>query len=343
MKNRIAQLVEIGKIELKVEEVPALKSGDVLVSIRAVGICGSDRHYFLHGGLGSFKQKLPMPMGHEPAGIVVESKSKNFKAGDRVAIEPATHCGSCYGCSLQRENLCGSGTFMGANSAGALADYVVVSDTQLEKIPDSMSFEMAALLEPLGILKHAMNLHRPQGTDAATIFGCGPIGLSMLYLLKKAGLKQVFMIDRLPYRCAFAKSFGATETFALGDPYEKAIKVRTGGIGTQLTIDAAGDDDSIDGCIRVSAPGGHMLFVGIPESDYVRFNPHKMRTKELVIHNVRRSNRTLQDCIKLTAGDGTLEKMISHRFPLESVQKAFEMVGNYSDGVIKCMIVNGAQ
>ena len=340
MKNRVAQLVAIGKVELCEKEVLPLQNDEVLVAIRAVGICGSDRHYFLHGGLGSFKQKLPMAMGHEPAGVVVESRSTRFRPGDRVAIEPACPCSACHFCSIHRCNLCAQGTFMGANASGALSDYVVVHEKQLHRIPPEMSFEMAALLEPLGVVKHATNLCGGRRQESVTIFGCGSIGLSMLYLLKTAGTKQIFMIDRLPYRTAFAKQFGATQTFTLDEPHEKVIREQTGGRGTTWSIDTAGEEASINGCLETSSPGGTVLLIGIPEADMVPMNPHRMRTKELVLQNVRRSNRTLESCIALATRDNSLSKMITHRFSLESVQQALETVAAYQDGVIKCMIMN---
>jgi L-iditol 2-dehydrogenase len=339
MRNRIAELVSIGSVKLREEETQPLHDGEVLVKIRAAGLCGSDRHYFLHGGLGSFKQKLPMPMGHEAAGEVIESRSAKFQSGDRVALEPARQCDACTDCLKGKYNLCTRGTFMGANAQGAFSDYVTAHEKQLMKMPDAMSFEAGALLEPLGVVLHALNLHPVTANDTATIFGCGPIGLSMLYLLRKKGVKQVFMIDRIPYRTAFAKEFGATEVFMLEEPWKEMIKEKTEGRGTSLNIDAAGEESSINGCMETSSTAGHIMLIGIPETDTVPFNPHRMRVNELTLQNVRRSNQTLRDCISLTTGDDTLARMITHRLPLESLQKGLELTGNYQDGVIKCMIL----
>ncbi len=339
MKNRVAQLVDIGRVELREEETSPLQNGEVLVAIRAAGLCGSDRHYFLHGGLGSFKQKLPMPMGHEAAGEVVESRSTKFQPGDRVAVEPARHCDACADCLRGKYNLCTRGTFMGANAQGAFSDYVAVHEKQLMKIPDAMSYEMGALLEPLGVVLHALNLHPVTPDDTATIFGCGPIGLSMLYILQKKGVERIFMVDRLPYRRAFAKEFGASATFLLGDPWQGEIREKTSGRGTSLNIDAAGEEASINGCMQTAMSAGHIMLIGIPETDFVPLNPHKMRMKELTLQNVRRSNQTLEECIRLTTGDDTLARMITHKLPLESLQKGLELTGDYQDGVIKCMIL----
>lgn len=341
MKNRVAKLVEIQKIEIFEEEIPKLQSGQILVAMKSVGICGSDMHYFKEGGLGSFKNPLPMYIGHEPAGQVVDANgSMKFKEGDRVAVEPGMPCVTSYWSLKGKHNLCDKGTFMGANAKGAFADYVIVDELQLVKIPESMSYDLASLMEPLGVCLHTANLIEPKFTESAAIFGAGPIGLSMFSILKKMGLKQIYLIDKLKYRVDFAKSFGATDAFLLSDDYVKKIKSATEGFGTHLAIDTGGTTDSIDGCINISAVNGRVALIGIPEADWVSYNPHRMRTKELTIKNVRRSNQTLDDCVINYTDDTTFEKIVTHRFEFENIQKAFELVAQYGDNVLKAIITN---
>lgn len=341
MKNRVAKLTQIRKIEIFEEEIPKLLNNQILVAMKSVGICGSDMHYFKEGGLGSFKNPLPMYMGHEPSGIVIDSNgSKKFKEGDRVAVEPGMPCISSYWSMKGKHNLCDKGTFMGANSQGAFADFVIVDELQLVKIPDSMSYNLASLLEPLGVCLHTANLLKPKFTESATIFGSGPIGLCMFSILKKMGLKNIFMIDKIPFRVEFAKEFGATDSFLLAENYNKKIKEMTDGFGTTITIDTGGTSESIDGCINVASVNGRVALVGIPEADIVNYNPHRMRTKELTIKNVRRSNQTLDDCVRNYTDDLDIEKIITHEFKFEEIQKAFEMVADYRDNVLKCIITN---
>jgi L-iditol 2-dehydrogenase len=317
MKNRVAKLTQIRKIEIFEEEIPKLKEGQLLVAMKSVGICGSDMHYFKEGGLGSFKNPLPMYIGHEPSGVVVDANgSSKFKDGDRVAVEPGMPCITSYWSLKGKHNLCEKGTFMGANSQGAFADYVVVEELQLVKIPDSMSFNLASLLEPLGVCLHTANLIEPKFTESAAIFGAGPIGLCMFSILKKMGLKDIYMIDKLPYRVDFAKKFGAKESFLLAEDYSKKIKELTHGMGATLTIDTGGSTESVS------------------------YNPHRMRTKELTIKNVRRSNQTLDDCVVNYTGDEEIEKIISHEFDFENIQKAFDTVADYKDEILKCIIKN---
>ena len=341
MKNKVAKLTQIRKIKIFEEEIPKLQKGQILVAMKSVGICGSDMHYFKEGGLGSFKNPLPMYMGHEPSGIIVDSNgSEKFKEGDRVAVEPGMPCVTSYWSMKGKHNLCEKGTFMGANAQGAFADYVIVEELQLVKIPDNMSYNLASLLEPLGVCLHTANLIEPKFTESATIFGAGPIGLCMYSILEKAGVKDIFMVDKLPYRVKFAKEFGASESFLLADDYNKKIKELTHGMGTTMAIDTGGTAESIDGCINVSSVNGKVALIGIPEADFVNYNPHRMRSKELTIKNVRRSNQTLDDCVKHYTGDNNIEKIISHEFNFEDIQKAFDLVADYGDQVLKCIIKN---
>jgi L-iditol 2-dehydrogenase len=272
--------------------------------------------------------------------VIDSNGSKLFKDGDRVAVEPGMPCVTSYWSLRGKHNLCDKGTFMGANAQGAFSDYVVVEELQLVKIPDSMSFNLASLLEPLGVCLHTANLIEPKFTESAAIFGAGPIGLCMFSILKKMGLTDIYMIDKLPYRVDFAKNFGAKESFLLADDYNKKIKEMTNGMGATLTIDTGGTTDSIDGCINVAAVNGRVALIGIPEADFVTYNPHRMRTKELTIKNVRRSNQTLDDCVKNYTGDEHIEGIISHEFDFENIQSAFDTVADYKDQILKCIIKN---
>lgn len=336
MKNRIVKFSKVGKAVIYKEPIPKIKPGQALVAIKAVGICGSDMHYFKEGGLGSFKLPFPMHVGHEPAGVVVESKGK-FKKGDRVALEPGKPCLKCEYCLNGFHNLCLNVLFMAASMQGAMADFIVVDDIQMEKIPDEMSFSIASLMEPLGVALHSISLIKPSPGSSSVIFGCGPIGLSIMSCLRKYGIDDVYMVDILPYRVKFAKSFGATQAFLYKD-FEDLKEVVLGGV--DYVFDVAGNNESVSGCVNIVKPGGAIALVGIPTEDFLKYNPHKLRTKEVRIQNVRRSNQTLSTAIKLFANDKHIGKMVTHEFPLKDADKAFNLVANYEDKVIKCVIRN---
>ena len=340
MKNRVARLVKIGKIEIFEEELPSLQKDEVLVAVKSVGICGSDIHYFLEGGLGTFKQKLPMEMGHEPAGVVMDSlDNREFKQGDRVAIEPGRACLLCSWCLKGKHNLCLNVKFMGANAGGAFADYVIVHKNQLAKIPAKMSFKMAALLEPLGIGLHATNLIQPKRAERAVIVGAGPIGLCLMKILQKAGMSEIYMIDVLPYRVKFARKMGAGKAFLSRDAIAE-IKKATNNQGVIYAFDTAGTQNAITACGELVSAGGTIGLIGIPTDDFINYNPHRLRTKEIKIQNVRRSNQTIHDCVKLFSNDFELEKLVTHSFDFKDVQKGFDLVSTHKKNVIKCIITN---
>ena len=344
MKIRTAKLTQIEKMEVIEEEavLSPLLEGMCLIEMEAVGICGSDLHYYLHGGLGSFKQRLPMEMGHEPAGVIVESKSKKFEAGDRVAIEPGLSCGnSCRSCEKGRHNLCTHVKFMGETDLGALRDYMVIDERQLQKIPDEMSFEEAALMEPIGIGLHCMNRINPQIGDSLTIFGAGMIGISALLVAKKIGIKNVIMVDPLENRLRIAKKYGATDTLTADENCLQNIKDLTNGEGTSICIDAAGKEITINNCFSAASLGGKVAIMGIPTEDYVSLNPHKMRIKELDIINVRRNNLTLPQCVEMFAEDREIFELVSKRSELEEVQSSFESCVNNPQDAMKHIIYFG--
>ena len=337
MKIKVAKLVEIGKIDIILENLPKLNVGEVLVEMKAVGICGSDIHFFLEGGLGSFKEKLPMDMGHEPAGKIVDSNGVGWLSdGDRVAIEPGKPCLHCNYCKKGKHNLCENGLFMGgAGNPGAFRDYMIVHESQLVKINQSLSYDEGALLEPLGIAYHALNQINFKLINSFAIFGSGPIGLSILNLVKIGGAEKIFMIDKLDYRLDYASKIGATHCFLdSSDNINKIKEISKGGV--DIAFDAAGMQKTVDGCFDVVGKGGIVSLVGIPTYDYLQYNPHKARIKELIICNVRRSNQTLQTCLELITK--TNMNFITHNFPIDNIQDGFEIVAGYKDSVVKAMI-----
>jgi len=339
MKTRAAKLVDVGKMEIEEEDVFPITDNSCLIEMKAVGICGSDLHYYIHGGLGSFKQKLPMEMGHEPAGVVVESKSDKFKEGDRVAVEPGISCGNhCRHCEQGRYNLCDNIKFMGANDLGALRDYMALEEHQLVKIPDEMSYGEASLMEPIGIGLHCMNRINPQIGDSVTIFGAGMIGISALLIAKKIGIKRIIMVDPIKNRRETAEKFGASDVLDSDADCLENIKDITNGEGTSICIDAAGKDITINNCFSAAAPGGKVAIMGIPTSDYVALNPHKMRVKELDILNIRRNNLTLSKCVEMFSEDRSIIDLITQNSELEETQNAFKVCVNSPQNVIKHII-----
>jgi L-iditol 2-dehydrogenase len=343
-EHEVAVLQAVRTMVICKQPVPVPKAGELLVRVTHAGICGSDLHYFRHGGLGSFKTPLPMPMGHEPAGIVISSNgSCEFKEGDRVAIEPGCPCLTSKWSLLGKHNLCERGTFMGAdNTPGCFSTYVCVKEIQLFKIPDNVDLDVASVCEPLSIALHTYKLCGNRTHDlingSAIIFGAGPIGLGHLIILKAQGVRNVFVVDMLEYRRNLARELGASAVFATGAAFTTGRSLLK---KCELVIDCAGTVESFDDCLRAAAVNGTLALVGIPEVDFLNFNPHQARIKELVIINVRRSNQCLETCLRMLSESPEIAKqckrLISHEMPLKDIQRAFEMASEY-EGCMKILI-----
>ena len=198
------------------------------------------------------------------------------------------------------------------------------------------------MLEPFGVAHHAVSLARLNPGSNVAVFGAGAIGLCILHAALFAGAGRTFVIDPLPYRLDFAKRlYGADRT--IDDSAVDAvafIRDATGGRGVDVVFDAAGKERAVQAAMDVAAPGGRVVLVGIPTYDFVSYNPHVARTKELTLINVRRSNQTLRTCLDLLdCGRIKLKPMVTHRFALSDIQHAFEVASEYGDGVIKAMVV----
>jgi|TARA_E500000318_G_scaffold73593_1_gene68261 L-iditol 2-dehydrogenase len=328
--NRRVLLTDIKEVTVVEEENETLKENEVRVAIKAAGICGSDLHYYRHGGLGSHKQKLPMQIGHEPAGEVIESNSSQFKVGDRVAIEPS-HPDLDDKWSLNGRHNLASGTFMGANASGCMADEVVVHETQCVSIPDDMSYPAASLLEPVAVGFHAINRSNVTYQDTVTIFGCGPVGLCLLLCLKKIGVTNIYCVDPLQHRRDAALKLGASAAY---DPTSHLHPPKC-----SVVFDVCGTNSSFDLCVKTCDTGSKLVIIGIPETDSLEINPHILRTREVDLINIRRSDRTLHDSLKLFENDSSeLDFLVTHEYPLSKCQKAFRVACDYDDGVIKAVL-----
>ncbi|CAM8349665.1 zinc-dependent alcohol dehydrogenase [Candidatus Methylopumilus universalis] len=322
MKNRIILLEDTYKILIYEENLNVkLSENEILLKIVSSGICGSDLHYFRNGGLGSFKQKMPLSLGHEPAGIVVESKSKKFKHYDRVAIEPGLSCGDCFFCVHDKSNLCPTVKFMGANYYGSLRDYIVVNEKQLIKIPDSMTYSKASLIEPFGVALHNIYLAEIKNSIFSRnicIIGSGPIGLLIyLILINDFPELNIFIYENNFFRKELTKkNFGAN---FLSDDDFKNIKF-------DIIFETGANQNSLNAAQSCIAPSGKIIFISIPETDFIEINPHKMRINESSILFSRRSSLdlelTLEKFIDLNIDDSMF---VTHYFPPEKAQDAFEL------------------
>ncbi len=340
---REARFTGLRKIDVVDIAEPAIENpDDVKIRIDRVGICGSDVHYFVHGRIANRVVNYPATLGHECAGTVVETGAKaGLAPGTRVAVDPALTCGQCDQCRTGRSNTCRHIQFLGTpqEAPGAVADFRVLPARNCLPIPDSLSLDDAALIEPLSVGLHSVRLGELKSGQRIAIFGCGPIGLSVL-LCAQSQVESIttYVTDLLPQRLAVAQACGADWTGMADESVVEKILAKEP-LGLDCVLECSGDPACVDQAMRILTPGGRLIMVGIPASPELTFDVHRMRTSELTFRNVRRQEGCMEPAIRMLA-DGRVKAapLVTHHFPLEKIEPAFEMVAAYQDGVIKAML-----
>jgi L-iditol 2-dehydrogenase len=314
------RLYGTGDLRILEEPNPIVGEGEKSIRVRAVGVCGSDLHWFSEGGIGDAKLEHPLVLGHEFAGVTED--------GQRVAIDPAIPCGHCEFCGQGHPNLCENLIFAGdGKTDGALREWVAWSEKSLFPIPDSISDADGAMLEPLGIAIHAVDLGKLKPGMSVGVFGCGPIGLLILQMAKLSGAAQIIATDKLSHRVETAKRFGASQAYFVDDQRgfeEMRAAVRERGV--DVAFDAAGVQDAVDDAFAAVRPGGKVILAGIPDSDRTYFSASIARRKGLTIKLVRRMKHTYPRAIELVSkGLVDVRSLVSHCFPLEEAREAFRV------------------
>lgn len=340
---RAAFLIEPRKIEIRDVPQPRPGPGEVLVRVRACGICGSDVHYYLDGRIGDTIASEPLIMGHEFAGEVAEVGAgvTGLRPGQLVAVEPAISCGHCEMCLEGNPNLCHHIRFMSTPpDQGALAEYVVAEPHRCFPLPDGMTAADGAMMEPLGVALHTIRLSKMTVGDTVAIIGCGPIGLLVLQLARAAGALTCVATDREQYRLDFARRYGADLTVNVtAEDAAAAVDRFTAGRGVDRVFEAAGTTDSPDEAVRLVRNGGIVMLVGIPAANVLSVTANVTRRKGLTLKAIRRMKHTYPRAIALTAaGKVDVRGLITHRFPLERTNEAFDLVATLGDGVVKAIV-----
>lgn len=315
----VARLHSERDLRLHDEPVPEPLPDEALVRVTAVGICGSDLHWFGQAGIGDALLSAPLVLGHEMAGITT--------GGRRVAIDPAIPCEACEWCLAGHPNLCESHRFAGHGTQdGGLREYLTWPSRYLHPLPDAISDAEGAMLEPLGVAIHAVDLAHLQPGMTVGVFGCGPIGLLILQVARRQGAARVFATDPLAHRLDAAQHFGA-EVLQTGEGTEaREVIARTGGRGVDVAFEVAGNDEAVGAAAVASRPGGKVILAGIPDDDSTTFNASTARRKGLTLKLVRRMKHTYPRAIDLVArGEVDVRSLITHRFPLERSAEAFEL------------------
>ncbi len=324
--------------------------GEVLLRVAVTGICGSDLHSFLDARIGDTRVEAPLTLGHEFAGRI-EAAGPNaldglfapIQPGLRVAVDPAQPCGRCESCERGLPNLCHHLQFCGNFPwGGSLCEWMRMPARCCFPVPEAIDDAGAALLEPLGVAIHAIDLARLRVAGSLAILGAGPIGLCLLQVARIAGASPIFITDRFPWRLELAERLGGVPVHCdRENPVARVLK-ETAGRGVDVAMEAAWADASIEQAAGMSRLGGRVVLVGIPSDDRLELKHSTARRKGLTIALCRRMKHTYPRAIRLVeSGAVDLQALISHRFPLERAAEAFALNAAYRDNVVKVMIDHG--
>ncbi len=332
--------------ELQMIEIPEpMVTGpeDVKIKMKVVGICGSDIHYYTRGRIGSQKVEYPFTVGHEGAGVVVETGNavKRVKPGDRIAIDPAMPCRECDQCLAGRQHTCRKLRFLGCpgQSEGCLMEYIVMPEESCYPLQDDLTTDNGAISEPLSIGVYAVKKSVDVKNCTAGILGFGPIGMSVMLALKAKNAGEICVSDKIDKRLSIAIIEGAS--LSLNPLKSDIVSSIIGKIpsGLDVVFECCGQQEALDQAVDLLKPGGKLMVVGIPEFDNWALSVDKTRRKEITLQFVRRQVDCVQPSLDLmNSGRINIKNMITHRFPFLRTKEAFDLVAGYSDGVMKAMV-----
>lgn len=322
---KVLRLHGIQDLRLHDEPIPQASADEALLRVTAVGICGSDLHWFSEEGIGDARLVKPLVLGHEFAGVIVDGE----RSGQRVAVDPAISCGRCEYCIHGNPNLCVHVRFAGHGTQdGALREFIAWPKQLLYDLPDQISDVDGAMLEPLGVAIHTVDLGHLKAGMSVGIFGCGPIGLLAVQLARLSGASQIIATDKIQHRLEAARLFGADEIFLAEQGSKEVSEVlkATKGRGVDVALEIAGENDAVETAIAVVKPGGNVVLAGIPDNDRTWFTASAARRKGLTIRMVRRMKHTYPRAIRLVEkGLIDVKSIVTHCFSLEQGREAFRM------------------
>ncbi|MEO8611162.1 MAG: alcohol dehydrogenase catalytic domain-containing protein [Chloroflexota bacterium] len=339
-----------GAKDIRIEEISDSEPGpgQVLLNVTAVGVCGSDLHTYLFGNVGGIAAEGPLTLGHEAASVVLEVGEgvEDLKVGQRVAIDPAIHCGHCERCIAGDIHLCERIMFMGLwPHQGAMRERMVYPASACVPMPDDISDVGAALLEPLGVALHASRLADVQIGEDVLVVGCGGIGLLLIRLARLAGARRIFATDKHPWRLEQAAAYGADDIINANEEDVVAhVMHATNKRGVDVAIEAAWVEGTADQCMNAARFGGRVILVGIPAEDFITIKASVARRKELAILPSRRMKNTYPAAIALAqSGQVDVDSLATHRFTLDQAKNAFDTASLYVDGVVRAVVLPNAK
>ena len=339
---RAAVLRKVGEVVMEDRPVPRPGPGEVLVRVRAVGVCGSDVHYFVDGRIGHFVVEKPIILGHECAGEVAELGEgvDALTVGDPVAVEPGWPCGRCAYCRNGRYNLCPDVFFLATPpDDGAFCDYLVAPAAFAFKLPEGMSFAEGAMMEPLAVGVHAVRRAGVTAGSSVVVTGAGTIGLLTMQSAGAFGATRLFISDVFEKRLALAKELGAEAALNAKEVDVVAEVTRATVSGVDFAFECAGAKTTVNDCIAMLRPGGTLTLVGMTAEGTFPVNVHGLLARELDVRTVFRYANCYPLAIELArTGRVQLEPLITHRFPLEETHAALTFAHEQKSEAIKVVV-----
>lgn len=335
-----AVLHEPKKIVLEEWERPAPGPGQVLVRVRAGGICGSDLSYYFKGKSGDFVMRDPFVLGHELAGEIAELSSDvtSLRTGQRVAVNPALNCGTCRFCVRGMINHCLHMRFLGSASVyphaqGAFREYIVVAESQCVAIPDSFDFATAAMAEPLAVTLHAMR-HTPTLLGAhVLVVGCGPIGCLLIAVAKRAGAHHITAVDLSRPALDKATEMGADATVT-ADSSEQIEQWQQRRGTFDVAVEASGSPAGLETALRTAVAGGTVLQVGNMPAGQSPVSLNYIMSKELRFQGSFRFGVEYATAVEeIVSGKLNLQPLMSHTFAMHEANEAFAMAQDRSQSM----------
>ena len=311
----------------------------VLIKTKAVSICGSDIHTYR--GTHPFAP-LPAAIGHELSGEIVQTgrEVSKFQPGDHVVLEPVIVCGACAFCQQGDYNLCAHISFHHREGKGAFIPYFVADQDWVHRLPNGISFEEGALVEPLAVALHALRRADIKKGQNVAVFGAGPVGIMIVMVARRAGAGGIFSVDIQDFRLRKAKELGATEVFDNAEGHAlEAIAQWTDHLGVDVAFEAVGRQLTLLQSLRALRKGGTAVIVGLFSEADVVIPSNIFVQKEITLSGSQGYCRDFQAALKLLEkGDIDLRSLITHRLPIRSLQEGFELLTESDAEAMKVVI-----
>lgn len=333
------EVTKPGKIAIVERAIPDIKEDEVLVKVKAAGICGSDVH--IYHGKNAFAT-YPRVVGHEFVGEIMKvgSQVENIKIGDRVAIDPVLSCGHCYPCRIGRHNVCKNLNVLGVHRDGGYQQYIAVAGTSAYRLPEHISWKIAALVEPYTIAAQVIDRGRLTVDDTVLICGAGPIGLVILQAAKMVGARVAIM-DILETRLQRAKEMGADLIInAKNSDMTKEMMAFSNNEGASLIFEATGNINVLETCIQsIAAPAARVVVLGFTP-ELIKIPQVTIMSRELDIIGTRLNNKKFPQVIEWFAkGLVQPEKILTHTFTFDEAEQAFELTDTNPEEVCKIVLI----